>query len=264
MSILTKIPKLPKLFEGSPLVVKKLDKIRYQIDKNDNEGELFEFYWFAREYPRIYRYHFDHAQYRLEEIHNRYVHTAKELDNMLRKASENSFQFAISNKTTHQVYWDFESYLNSINCALDILARIIGPSFSAQTPISFNKICNKNNLDGPVEILRKAKTRWVNRLKDYRDCFVHYTPVNNRVYLSLNKYSDGWEIHAKIPTNPNIRNIEGFRFSRRVELLKYSLTVFRHMVALDRAVGKSIYKLYLAGEYPKRTNNLFFVGQRTR
>ncbi len=264
MSILKKIPNLPKFFDGSPFIVKTLDKIRYQIDKNDSDGELSEFYWFAREYPRIYRYHLDHAQHRLKEIHNKYIHNAKELDKILRKASENSFQIAISNKTIHQVYWDFECYLNSINCALDILARIISPAFNEQTPVSLNKICNKKNLEGPVEILRRAKSRWINRLKDYRDCFIHYTPVDNRVYLNLNKYSDGWEIHAKLPINPNIRNIEGFKFSRRVELLKYSFTVYKHMVALDRAIAKSINKLYLSEEYPKRTKDLFFIGQRTR
>lgn len=135
-----------------------MDKIRYEIDKNDKDGELFEFYWFAREYPRFYRYHLDHAEHHLKEIHEKY-HVIKSVEMArVKDWNENCFEVSVSNPITHQQYWGFEAYLMELNAALDLLARVVGVAYSEQTPVSFNKLCNKKTLQGPVEILRKAKS----------------------------------------------------------------------------------------------------------
>jgi hypothetical protein len=99
-------------------------------------------------------------------------------------------------------------------------------------------------------------------LKDYRDCFTHYTPVDTLLSVCLRKYRNGWELRAKLPTNPNVREILGFRFSRRVELLRYAVTVYRHMSAFDKAVARALWKLYRVGDFPVRKDALFFVGKR--
>jgi hypothetical protein len=61
------LPQLPN-FSKSPNLVKVLDSVRFALDSE----EYGEFYWFAREYPRIYRYHLDHAEYRLKTIYSVY------------------------------------------------------------------------------------------------------------------------------------------------------------------------------------------------
>ena len=225
---------------------------------------MFEFYWFAREYPRFYRYHLGHAEHRLKEIHKKYnlIKTNEMLH--INDFDENCFEVSVSNPMTHQIYWDFEAYLMALNAALDLMARVVGVTYPDQTPVSFNKLCAKKSLNGPVEILRRAKKRWVDRFKDYRDCFVHYTPADNRVYADVIRIDNGFLLRCKLPTNPNIRTVEGFKYSRKVEILKYASTLYRHISALDKAVAKEIMKLYKAGEFPKRTKNLFFIGQRTR
>jgi len=85
-----------------------------------------------------------------------------------------------------------------------------------------------------------AKEGPVNRLKDYRNCFTHYTPVDTMLVVTLRRYADGWEFRAKLPVNPNVREILGFRFSRRLELLRYALSVYRNVVAFDQAVAQTI------------------------
>jgi len=152
----------------------------------------------------------------------------------------------------------------ALNSALALLARVIGVAYPEQTPVSFNKLCSKKGLNGPVELLRTAKKRWVDRFKDYRDCFVHYTPADNRVYADIIRTDNAFLLRCKLPTNPNIRTVEGFRYSKKIEVIKYASALYRHILALDKAVAKEILKLYKAGEFPKRTNNLFFIGQRTR
>lgn len=258
------IPELPKFSRFSPALVKVLDKIRYEIDKNDDEGELFEFYWFAREYPRFYRYHLDHAEYRLKEIHQKYHLIKQNEGGRIKDGNDNCFEVSVSSPITHQIYWDFEAYLMALNAALDLLARVVGVAYPDQTPLSFNKLCAKKELTGPVDILRKAKGKWVNKFKDYRDCFVHYTPVDNRVYADIIRTENNFLLRCKLPTNPNVRTVEGFRYSRKIEVLKYSSTLYRHISALDKAVAKEILRLYKANEFPKRTSNLFFIGQRSR
>ena len=172
--------------------------------------------------------------------------------------------FSVYNVNVLKVYWDFEAFLMAMNSALELLARIIGTAFEKQTPISFNKLCKKSTLHGPVDILRKAKERWVDKLKDYRDCFVHYTPVDYLVSASLIEVSGQLHLRCKIPVNPNIRTSEGFKYSKRTELLKYSIMLYRHLITLDRSIAKEIKKMYRDDQYPKRINNLFFIGERMR
>lgn len=261
MTNIIPLPNLPKFDIGSPRVVKVLDSIRFEIDKHDDEGEFFEFYWFIREYPRIYRHHLDCAEYRLTEIHKTYADAMNYFGQKINSKVNNSFEFAISNKSIFAMYWDFESFLSAINTALDILARIVGTAYSEQTPVSFNKLCNKN-LDGIVKDLRRAKTVWVSRMKDYRDCFTHYTPVDTILSINARLYSDGWEIRSKLPTNPNSRDILKFKYTRKTELLRYAISTYKHMMALDKLVANKINRLYKLEEYPKRTNNLFQIGSR--
>jgi hypothetical protein len=262
MSIEIKIPELPSFSTYSPELVRTLDKIRYEIDKKDEEGKHFEFYWFAREYPRFYRYHINHAEHRLKQIHEKY---RKIRDTEMKKMSFKDIplgEFSLSNHLTHEIYWDFEALLLAVNAALDLLARVVGTAYPSQTPLSFNKLCKKAELRGVVDILRQAKKHWVDRFKDYRDCFVHYTPVDNRVYADILSCNGSLILRCKLPTNPNIRTVEGFRYSKKVEVLKYAISLYRHLSALDKTVGKEIMRLYAQGESPKRTRNLFFVGQR--
>lgn len=261
MKTIIPLPNLPKFSDTSPKIVQLFDRIRYDLHKSD---EYAEFCWFAREYPRCYRYHIDNAEFRLKEIYQKYQTAHIYFSHKLHENEDNSFSMAYSNYQTYEIYWDFEAFLSAMNTALDLLARIVGTAYDEQMPPSFNKLCKKKNLKYPAVILKKAQKVWVSRMKDYRDCFVHYTPVDTIVYISANQYSDGWEVRGKLPTNPNVRDILSFKFSRRVELLKYAISVFKHMSALDSAVSKEIYKLYKAKQFPKQINNLFLIGRRDK
>jgi|GEM_PF-2275632 len=255
------LPNLPKFSDRSPKIVQVLDKIRFHLHKSD---EYAEFCWFAREYPRCYRYHIDCAEFRLKGIYQKYQTAHIYFSRGLQKTDKDSFEMAYSNQQAYEIYWDFEAFLCAINAALDLLARIVGTAYLEQVPLSFNKLCNKKNLNGPLVILKKAQKMWVSQMKDYRDCFVHYTPVDTLLSISANRYSNGWEVRGRLPINPNVRQILDFRFSRRVELLKYAISVFKHMSALDSAVSKEINKLYRAKQFPKRISNLFFLGKRDK
>ena len=257
-STLLPLRPLPVFPRRSPEVVRVLDRIRFEVDADE---AMAEFAWFAREYPRVYRHHIGHVEHRLASIHNRYSNAHKDFSKQLSDVDPNCFSMAASSQEPLKVYWDFEAFLNAIGATLDVLARIVGTAYEENTPPSFSNLCKKD-LGGFVDILRSAQQRWVSRMKDYRDCFVHYTCVDTMLSFSCNQYSDGFELRCKLPTNPNVRDIMGFRFSRRVEVLRYALATYKNLVALDRAIARQIAKDYDAGSFPKRVDNLFFIGTR--
>jgi len=254
------LPRLPDLSPRQPAVVASLDGIRFAMD----DDEHAEFCWFAREYSRNYRYHLNHAAHRLGCIYREYEQCFNRFVDQIPKARDGLFEISILRGVTSQIYWDFESFLNAISAALDTLARLCGLFFAEQTPLSFMRLCAKKDLKGVVHILRSAERRWVARMKDYRDCFVHYTPVDNETPVSCVLRSNGWNVWGRLPVNPNIRETDGFRYSFRVDLLCYAVATYKHMSALDKAVGRETSRAYRAGEFPRRTRNLFFVGTRRR
>ena len=99
-------------------------------------------------------------------------------------------------------------------------------------------------------------------MKAYRDCFTHYTPVDTILSIHLCQYADTWEMRANLPVNPEAREILRFRYIRRTELLVYAIRIWKHLVAFDRAVAKEISRLYRAGEYPMKRQNLFHLGRQ--
>jgi hypothetical protein len=181
------LKKLPEFYKTSPKIVGAFDKMRFEIDRVDSD-EYSEFYWYAREFLRYYRYHIDNVEFRIKKIHSLYqLH----LDDFLKEKDEieksNMFEKGIYNTHTYQIYWEFEALLNALSAALDILSRISGLEFEIQTPLSLNKLTKKKDLIGVVDILRKAKEEWVDEMKNFRDCFVHYCPIDSMPTLSFYK-----------------------------------------------------------------------------
>lgn len=253
------LPPLPTLRVGSPAVTLACDRIRRELD--DRQG-FEEFCWFACEYPRCYGFHMDGADFRLKAVHGLMHKLRAELSRRVSGDESDTVEHGLSDIRVAQVYWDFESFLSETSIALDLLARVVGPAFRHESPSSFNRLCKWAGAHPLLDLFRSAQKRWVNRLKDYRDCFTHYTPVDTLLMVVLRRYPDRWEVRAKLPTNPSVREILGFRFSRRVELLRYALRVHRDMAAFDRSVARMLIKLYKTKEFPIRKDRLFFVGRR--
>ena len=101
-------------------------------------------------------------------------------------------------------------------------------------------------------------------MKDYRDCFVHYTPVDTQLSIRLTRRKDGYETRCKLPINPNERDITRFRFPMRIELLRYAISVRRNMRLLDKRVASHVERAYESRSFPARMHGLLSVGRRER
>jgi hypothetical protein len=157
------IAKLPRFRTSSPEVVRVLDRIRFRLDDMDTQNssdEHAEFTWFAREYPRCYRYHLNCADFRLRTISDYYrkVHADLILEFV---QNPSAAQMSISDERVCRIYWDFESFLSEINISLDLLARIVGTAYKEEMPPNFNRLCKKDGDLGLLEIMKRAQRRWV-------------------------------------------------------------------------------------------------------
>ena len=123
------LPARPGRSLASPAVVAVLDRIRFVLDERE---DMAEFAWFAREYPRVYRHHFQHAQFRLHAIYSSFeswhLHFARRLASGRHR---DTFEMAQGNEEVQRICWDFESYLVALSAALDVLARICGMPFAS-------------------------------------------------------------------------------------------------------------------------------------
>ena len=116
------------LLQRSPELVRLLDDIRFGVFSDDDEYS--EFCWFIREYPRIYRHHIDHAEYRLRSIRKAFeCHHSEAAKKLASKAESESFigstrmTRSCQEYSTFVMYWDFEGFLQAIGAALDIAAH---------------------------------------------------------------------------------------------------------------------------------------------
>jgi hypothetical protein len=254
--------RLDRLF--TTRLVRVLDRIRFELPKAHPDGETDEVALFIREYPRAYRYHLACADFRLETICQLYRELHHELAAKITN-DRDVFEVSLSDRRVQRIYWDFESFLTETGIALDLLARIAGTSYKNEMPPNFNRFCRRSEPSDPLlALFHSAQTRWVNSLKDYRDCFMHYTPVDTMLSIGMVRRKGGWETRCKIPSNPNEREIQRFRFPLRVELLRLAFSVRRNMQNLDRDVAAHIDQAYVQGRYPQRTRGLFSVGRRER
>jgi hypothetical protein len=98
--------------------------------------------------------------------------------------------------------------------------------------------------------------------------FVMWEIFNEKVsftdYVTLLRQAYNWKMWCKIPINPNIREVDGFEFSKDLDLMVYSVELYKNLLSLDQEVANMIEELYNQGEFPKRINNLFYIGQRQR
>ncbi len=251
------LPVLPDMLR--PHIVTFLDQVRFALEGED-DGEVA---WFLREYPRIFRYHTYHAWSRLVEIHTAYARAGTRFKKRIEESPE-SYAFGEGRGETYQIYWNFESFLGAVSAALDTIARILTTAYVEHTPVSFNKLCSRNDSSPLVEILRKAKKDWVDRTKDYRDCFVHYTPIDHEPRIFVEQHASQWRIQCPLPRNPNAREISDFRFRPRLDLLVYSLGVFENLRKLDVRIARELSRMKRTGMFPARRRYLFHVGRRDR
>jgi hypothetical protein len=258
--MLTSLPNLPVLKRESPKILKAMQKA-YQ-DPWWPESDEDEFYWFSREYGRVLRHHFWNMDYRLQRIHCLYVSAHERASKDLEDAPPEQFGYSFSDQSCLVTHWEFEGFLNAAGAALDVIARLVGPAYTENTPPSFSKLCKKTHLTGYADDLRDAEERWVKKMKSYRDCFVHYTPSDTLLKFSTTFRGDKSYLIFQIPVNPDSRDITMFRWSINKDLLRTAIDFRKKIHSLDKKIGIRMTNDHSNSLFPLRCGHLLRIGRR--
>ena len=180
----------------------------------------------------------------------------------LSSAPVEQFGQAFGDRTCSLVHWEFEALLNAAGASLDVIARLIGPAYSENTPVSFSRFCKKKHLSGYADDLRQAEEQWVTKLKSYRDCFVHYTPSDTLLMFSTVNRRNKAHLHFRVPVNPDSRDITLFRWSVNRDLLRTAIEFRRRIHALDKKLATRMKKDHRLKLFPIRRGHLLQIGRR--
>jgi len=156
-----------------------------------------------------------------------------------------------------KVFWEFEAFAQNIRSALDTLVRLVAPSYLQPVPTSISRLSRSSFTDEAAAELRAAWTGWGQRLGDYRDCVVHYTPLTLEPFIRGSKVGGKWRVGCYLPDNPSAKHVDRFRFGGQLDVVVYSAATLRNLDRLASKVAELLLRLWRHGLYPCRPGPYF-------
>ena len=82
------------------------------------------------------------------------------------------------------------------------------------------------------DILEESWQVYGERLTDYRDCIIHYTPIDfGMSTANMHKLDDGiWSVMMRIPDNPETKSKSAFTFAKGLDALTYGWELSNEIV----------------------------------
>lgn len=241
------IPGLPKFGLGpTPLFLGLYMECGFRDDNNLKFRDFTESMMFYHDH------YYEHAQHRLEDMYNNYHAIGKDVSDSIKKGQKPR---NIGSLLATQVYWNFEDYLSSMRSLLDIYMVICRGASAApgSLPWSFS-VLNKANaelvkLDRLYIILYEAYCNWAYDMIQYRDFYIHYGPFEDVHASRITLSQDGFKICHRLPDNPKLPRHQ-FKYTKNVDALEYSITVYNKLTELQSALVSEICSLNKIGKYP--------------
>lgn len=144
-------------------------------------------------------------------------------------------------------YFELDALLTATRRAYDasryLLWSVFGPN-KGGIPSNFKKTipsCSKL----PSELRETLENSWQaygERLTDYRDCIIHYAPINFGMgTASMQKLEGGvWSVLMRIPDNPEAKSQSAFTFAKGLDALSYGWELANEIVRVATAIMMAI------------------------
>ena len=219
----------------------------------------------------ILDWYFTHSRYRFERFRD--VYTQK-LGTFVRKSDVIMPDLSSGSADFNPVIWEFESYVQQVKAYLDWLPRMLVPLFpkGCSPPTENNSInkfvnwCQKETTPddqyGITEAILTAWQEWIEMLREYRNCMVHYSPLR-LVLTSFKTYreDDERELEADcevkvgsfIADNPTARSYKRLNHDSRTEVFQYASSVWDNLLHLDKELGDKLIQAWEGFKYPDST-----------
>jgi len=182
-----------------------------------------------------YFFHSEHAEFRLKGIYNKYQLAHACYSDVVDDLDEREFASEELKGLGEAILWDFQAFLSSLTTAVDLLHELT-ESLNSNRHVRALRAEVENLDHNPMQIFSKADKRWIRKLKKYCLSAQRYPLFDQDEKIGVARHSDGWELRIKLPTNPESAGSGDLRFSRRNEVLRFALNMFKCWRALDAAL----------------------------
>lgn len=144
-------------------------------------------------------------------------------------------------------YYEFDAWLSSAIRVYDTSRYIIWDAFrgTGTIPASFEGVVKKTGENIPDELKQRLEQSWSSygaRIKAYRDCIHHYSPLDFGISTARTKALSGliWSTEMHIPDNPEVRSKAKFRFDNRIDALTFAWSGTVEVVTLVTEIIEAI------------------------
>ena len=245
--VIKSVPCLPDINRSSWIFLKLLMNDYNTIGSVDGK----EVRGLFGKHARYFEHYYDHAKFRLKNIHVNYGRMAEYFANEHKKCGNTNLHQVWSDES-NQIFWDFEDYITAIRTSLDILTVICRPAYKGDTPRTFFDYCEFSITDPLHDLFEKANINWAGTMRNYRVQYIHYAPINDVPAIRLLKHGSDFELNARIPDSPlKTPGSKKFTYEKNIDVLTYSIDLFNHLSAFETSVATEIELLSKNREYPK-------------
>ncbi len=131
-------------------------------------------------------------------------------------------------------YFELDALLTAARRAYDTSRYVLWSAFGSNkpgVPSNFTQTlpaCGKL----PSELREKSWWNYGERLTDYRDCIIHYTPIDFGMgSATMHKLAGGvWSVMMRIPDNPETNSRSAFTFTKGLDALTYGWELSNEIV----------------------------------
>jgi hypothetical protein len=146
-----------------------------------------------------------------------------------------------------ELYFELDALTAKARRTYDALGHVIWDAYGHPRDrcpgnfANFLDVCNRV----PDVLHSRLSQSWNTfgvKLKDYRDCILHYTPLDTRIGSACMVRLDcgAWSAKIFIPDNPEARAASKFTFDRRLDALNYGWELTSEVIDVSALVADSI------------------------
>jgi hypothetical protein len=201
----------------------------FEIDHAHSNDEYYQEY--------DLRYCVLSALYHLARLIDLYVLAAESFEKM-------HFPETTVSGNTHcpNIFYEIDAFLTSGRRVYDMISKMLWKHYHPGESGGWSSMKNAvKSLDKvPIEFADELRASWSQfgvKLKDYRDCVMHFVPLHKISETCwLNRHFGKWGVTVKLPANPEEKSRRKLDYDSGPDALTYCHEVAVHLVELCKSL----------------------------
>lgn len=154
---------------------------------------------------------------------------------------------AVSGNTNDpRVFYELDAFLGAARRVYEAMRKVLWKHYGSGSKGRWRSIRSTLEFVKATDVFPEAFThqlvkswnKYGDRLADYRDCVMHYDPLNDGATICwMEWYGNRWGVNIKLPANPQQKSRRAFDFETGPEALTYCHTVACHLVDVCEALS---------------------------